>query len=85
MLGSLGRESIRATRHMTPTIEPADGRGGGGEDGTAGFWKGAFQSLVETYPEPVFVVDGDGEITDWNDHMVDLLGYTEEEVLGRNA
>lgn len=49
------------------------------------FWQQAFETLMASYPEPVFVIDGEGQIIGWNDRMVDLLGYTADEVLGKQA
>jgi len=70
---------------MTPTIEPGHAGSTTGGEETGEFWEHAFRMLVETFPEPVFVIDADGKITGWNEEMVDLMGYTEDEVRGRNA
>lgn len=48
-------------------------------------WRRAFESLVEAYPEPVFVIDDQGRIAGWNDAITDLLGYTPAEVMGEQA
>lgn len=68
---------------MTATIEPETASSTATNSGV--FWKQAFTGLVEQYPEPVFVIDDEGKITSWNDDMVDLLGYTANEVMGQNA
>lgn len=48
-------------------------------------WKQAFVSLIERYPEPVFVINDEAEITGWNDKIAQVLGYSKDDVLGKNA
>ena len=49
----MATEQVNATSAIAP-------------DDDAGFWRQAFESLVETLPEPAIVVDGDGYGTHWN-------------------
>ena len=49
------------------------------------FWKSLFQSLTEAFPEPLIVVDDDGEITHWNEVGEDFSGIAAEEAIGEPA
>jgi PAS domain S-box-containing protein len=40
------------------------------------------ESIVSVAPNPIFAVDTEGRITQWNEATEDLFGYTAEEVLG---
>src|SRR6056297_53042 len=65
--------------NATSDIAPDDGSDVGS------FWRHAFESLVETLPEPAFVVDGDGYVTHWNDGVEALTGYPAADAVGEHA
>jgi PAS domain S-box-containing protein len=44
-----------------------------------------FQKLVESCPDIIIAVDRDGTITFYNDGARQNLGFTSEEVLGKNV
>lgn len=45
-----------------------------------------YQTLVETAPDPIFIVDMDsGAIVEVNDSAVDVLGYTKAELVGQQV
>ena len=57
-----------------------------GDDGDAGaFWRHAFEGLVTKLPEPVFVIDKEGNITYWNEGAEDLTGYDASRAIGMPA
>lgn len=43
------------------------------------------QTVVQSFPEPAFVIDAGGTIRMWNALMENFIGYTADEVLGRDA
>ena len=43
-----------------------------------------YESLLETSPSAIMIVDLDGVVTSWNPAAERLLGYTRDEALGRN-
>jgi methyl-accepting chemotaxis protein len=49
------------------------------------FYKHLFETVVETLPDPVGVVDADGIVTGWNENLGDLTGIPGEEAYGRQA
>lgn len=49
------------------------------------FYKHLFQTVVETLPDPVGVVDSDGIVTGWNDGLGELTGIPGDEAYGRQA
>lgn len=70
---------------MTISLQIERRRSAASGDETTDFWKTAFEELVSQFPEPVFVIDDEGRISGWNDEMVNLLGYTADDVMGQNA
>ncbi|MFC6725088.1 PAS domain-containing protein, partial [Halobium palmae] len=46
------------------------------------FWRHQFEQLVERFPEPALVVDGDGRVTHWNEKQADIAGRAAEDVVG---
>ncbi|OYR82073.1 histidine kinase, partial [Halorubrum distributum] len=49
------------------------------------FWRQSFEQFIEDLPEAAFVVDADGDITQWNTATADLLGLPASKAVGMNA
>jgi len=49
------------------------------------FWRTAFDTLVDQFPEGVLVTDTDGTLTHWNDSLAADLNVEPEDAIGNNA
>jgi PAS domain S-box-containing protein len=49
------------------------------------FWRGLFEQVVDSFPEPVFVVDADHDVAYFNDAAADAYGKDPSAVVGRDA
>lgn len=48
-------------------------------------WRALFESIVETYPEPILVVDADGTLTHWNEELASITGVDPDDAVGESA
>ena len=48
-------------------------------------WRSLFESVVERYPEPILVVDADGQLTHWNEETAALTGVSPADAVGESA
>ena len=49
------------------------------------FYRRLFQEVVEAFPHPVGVVDGEGVVAHWNEQLGELVGVPASEAVGRQA
>ncbi len=49
------------------------------------FFEHLFEQVVEAFPDPVGVVDGDGTVAGWNNALTELVGVDSETAVGRRA
>nr|WP_237561614.1 PAS domain-containing protein [Halorubrum halophilum] len=49
------------------------------------FWRNTFEQFISELPEAAFVVDANGDITQWNAATENLLGLPASEAVGTNA
>ncbi|WP_128478236.1 methyl-accepting chemotaxis protein [Halorussus pelagicus] len=49
------------------------------------YWKHLFESMIDEFPQPMFTVDADGEITKFNAKAVETYNLPEQEVIGEHA
>ena len=40
--------------------------------------------LIDTANAPIFGIDGDGKVNEWNGKAAEITGYTKEEVMGKD-
>ncbi|ERH11768.1 MAG: PAS sensor histidine kinase, partial [halophilic archaeon J07HB67] len=49
------------------------------------FFEHLFTQVVEAFPDPVGVVDGEGTVAGWNEPLAELVGVDAETAVGRRA
>lgn len=49
------------------------------------YWRALFESVIEAFPEPILVCDGEGVLTHWNGVVADLTGIDPERAVGSPA
>ncbi|MGC8603226.1 MAG: PAS domain S-box protein [Desulfomonilaceae bacterium] len=75
-LGRAGSEGVERTGGVNNLLEVEQG------DNTS---KQRLQYIFEKSPVMMHLIDGNGNFRDVNEHWLEVMGYSKEEILGRNV
>lgn len=66
-------------------VDSSDGSGSGLGDSELSMWEHILDGLIESYPDPVLVVDDRAVITHWDGAMEEMHGVPREDTIGEQA